>query len=144
MNLVYGNHIRLKALPGGSVAAGGSFFDHSGTKDVRVEKILIQSDGVAGTENSHAFESSTSAKLAMVDNGCPVLRPWLEGCYKGTTGDSPAFMENQRGEDYVVAEGQKSFARQLNLGGDVSTAGLKNQGGQAWVLGIKTEGESWP
>ncbi len=58
--------------------------------------------------------------------------------YSSTPGAGNLFMDDVETAPFVVQAGQHLWARQLNMEGNGTK--LANQGGSAWVLGLKTEG----
>jgi len=58
--------------------------------------------------------------------------------YRGREGAGTVFMEDVTGGHVHIAKGQTLYARQLNMEG-TEVPKLLNDGGQAWILGLKAE-----
>lgn len=115
------------------------FFDFQGTADLRMENLQIgqiaqlilnepKHDGMMGIRHTSP-KTLSLVKMAFFSNRKP---------YQAILGAGNLFIEDVgQASGWKFAPGQKVWARQFDLEGDVTA--VVNEGADLWVLGLKTE-----
>jgi hypothetical protein len=100
---------------------------------VQIDSFVLGNEGGNQGGSWYAFGHDTVTTLVIKDiagNG-----------YRNSVRGGKVFIEAISGTDFQF-DGQKVWLRQINPEGNSDTPKIKNDGGDVWILGLKTEGRS--
>jgi PA14 domain/Pectate lyase superfamily protein/Bacterial Ig-like domain len=100
---------------------------------VQIDSFNIGNDGGNASGNWYAFQQDTTATLVIKNGAGPG--------YRNTVRGGKLFVDDWSGSDFRLS-GQQAWLRQFNPEETTQRAMIVNDGGDLWILGLKTEGRS--